>query len=256
MKILLCNDDGYRALGINTLAETLIDAGHDVTIVAPHEERSGQSHAVSFFRPFVVQRVAEKIYSVHGTPADCAIVGLKILESNKPDVVISGINHGLNVGWDVNYSGTVGAATEATLLGYPAIATSVDLFDRKDRKEAFQLCATFVTEVLKNFNTIEWPRFEVLNINHPGFAPKGVSVARCNGVTLYAPACETLPSQNIPLKDVSVYLIGGSERVECSEEGEDVQLIQSGHVTLSFVQCRQSSTINTQKLSGLISRLR
>ena len=119
MRILLCNDDGYQAQGIQTLARVLKSQGHEVVVVAPSEERSGQSHAMTFFRPVLSKEVSPGVWAVHGTPADCATIGLQQLFSdNLPDLVVSGINHGLNVGWDVNYSGTVGAATEAALLGH------------------------------------------------------------------------------------------------------------------------------------------
>lgn len=254
MKILLCNDDGYRALGINTLSRVLREAGHQTTIVAPHEERSGQSHAVSFFRPLAVQQEALDVYSVHGTPADCAIIGLRdILKNNPPDIVISGINHGLNVGWDVNYSGTVGAATEATMLGFRSIAVSVDTYLKPDETECFRMAAKLVASVLANLDAIAWPKFEVLNINHPGHAPKGVVSAQCGGYNLYVPALAKLSGSHPRTGDV--YIIGGSDRMEVTAPNQDVTAIQQGYVTLSFVQSRQSSTVNTEKLSQLISKL-
>ena len=128
MHILLCNDDGYQALGIQTLAHVLASHGHKITIVAPHDERSGQSHAMTFFLPVFVRQIQENMWSVQGTPADCAAIALRdLLTNNLPDLVISGINHGFNLGMDVNYSGTVGAATEASLMGFKAMAVSTDL---------------------------------------------------------------------------------------------------------------------------------
>lgn len=256
MRILLCNDDGYRALGINTLAKVLIAGGHDVTVVAPNEERSGQSHAVSFFRPFLVQQVSEKVFRVDGTPADCAIVGIELMKDNPPDIVISGINHGLNVGWDVNYSGTVGAATEATMLGFKAIATSVDLYKRTEHQSAFEHCANFVLRLLENLQELEWPRFEVLNLNHPGEEPAGVTTAECGGYNLYKPAVEIMPSSNMPVKSVSTFMIGGSHRLEATAENQDVTLIQKKFVTLSFVRSRQSSTANNSKIETMLSKLK
>ncbi|MBX9703385.1 MAG: 5'/3'-nucleotidase SurE, partial [Silvanigrellaceae bacterium] len=127
MHLLLCNDDGYQAQGIQVLAQELKNLGHRITIVAPSGERSGQSHAMSFHVPVRVKKINQETYCVDGTPADCASIGLrKILCNDKPDFVVSGINLGLNVGTDVNYSGTVGAATEAALMGYKAIAVSLD----------------------------------------------------------------------------------------------------------------------------------
>lgn len=252
MKILLCNDDGHFALGINSLERALTEAGHHCTIVAPHQERSGQSHAVSFFNPVVVRRLSERVYSVHGTPADCAIIGIDLLKDSKPDLVISGINHGLNVGWDVNYSGTVGAATEATLLGYRAMAFSVDVFNKPDPKKSFEMCAAFAVKLVANAEKIEWPKFEVLNVNHPGHEPKGIVSADCNGVTLYAPALERLESKKNPFPDAAAYMIGGVERMTSEAPNQDVTLVQKGNITLSFIQSRQSTTAHSKKLQSFI----
>ena len=127
MHILLTNDDGYQAKGIQTLYTYLKSLNYKVTMVAPRSERSAQSHSMSFYLPVQVEQISEDIYSVTGTPADCVAIGIShILKNNAPDIVISGINHGFNVGIDVNYSGTVGAATEAALMGYKAIAVSMD----------------------------------------------------------------------------------------------------------------------------------
>lgn len=256
MKILLCNDDGYRAQGINTLADVLARDGHTITIVAPNEERSGQSHAVSFTRPTMVRQLAERIYAVDGTPADCAIIGLlDILKNEPPDLVISGINHGLNVGWDVNYSGTVGAATEANMLGFRSIAVSVDLHRRSDVSNAFVLAAQYAAKVVSHAAELEWPRFEVLNLNHPGVEPKGIVVANCNNVNMYEPRISRLESPN--LRRSSVYLIGDADtRIPSTREDQDVTYVQRDYATMSYIQSRQSSTMNNERLKKFLDFLK
>jgi 5'-nucleotidase len=133
MHLLLSNDDGYQAQGIQILAKHLQSLGHKITVVAPSGEQSAQSHAMTFYQPIRVRQILENTYAVDGSPADCVALALtKILPPHeKPDFVIAGINHGLNVGIDVNYSGTVGAATEASLMGYKAIAVSADVQQKK-----------------------------------------------------------------------------------------------------------------------------
>jgi 5'-nucleotidase len=123
-KILLTNDDGYNAPGLCALAEALADFG-EVSIVAPSSEKSGAAQSLTLRQPIVAQQVAERHWSVDGTPADCVIVALHKLLPEKPDLVISGINFGANLGENVYYSGTVGAAREAALHHLPAVAISL-----------------------------------------------------------------------------------------------------------------------------------
>ncbi len=121
MKILISNDDGYLAPGIIALAGALADIA-EITVVAPDSNRSGASNALTLDRPLSVQRADNGFYFVNGTPSDCVHIALTALMSEKPDLVVSGINNGQNMGDDTLYSGTVAAATEAYLFGIPAIA--------------------------------------------------------------------------------------------------------------------------------------
>lgn len=255
MRILLCNDDGYQAMGIQTLAATLRAAGHEITIVAPHEERSGQSHAMTFFRPVLVRKVDPHTYSVYGTPADCAFLALHdILKNTTFDLVISGINHGLNVGWDVNYSGTVGAATEAASLGYKAIAISVDLEGCNSpdlMKKAFQNAANLVVWFVERMNSIQWPKLQVLNLNHPGLQMKGLKTAACGSISVYVPTAHKMTTDELSQQGTTVFMIGGQARRGSEKVDEDVNLIQAGFATVSFLEVRQASTTNTASLNAL-----
>lgn len=126
MLVLLSNDDGYRSRGIRTLREVLMDVA-EVVICAPESEQSASSHALTLSRPLRMRDHGNRIVSIDGTPADCVYValhsGTRVLE-RQPDIVISGMNHGLNLGTDVFYSGTVAAAREGALRGFPALAVS------------------------------------------------------------------------------------------------------------------------------------
>jgi 5'-nucleotidase len=124
LKILVTNDDGIHAPGINALAEALRKIG-DVAVVAPDRERSAVGHALTLHHPLRASRIGPDTFSVDGTPSDCVNLGIHNLISFKPDVVVSGINRGSNLGDDVTYSGTVSAAMEATLMGIPAFAVSL-----------------------------------------------------------------------------------------------------------------------------------
>ena len=133
MKILIANDDGIQAAGIQTLAKALCKE-HEVYIVAPDQERSAAGHALTLNMPIRVREVnigidIAKAYAISGTPGDCVKIGITEILDVKPDLVISGINHGPNLGADVLYSGTVSAAMEGAVLGYPSLAVSLaDLY--------------------------------------------------------------------------------------------------------------------------------
>ncbi|KAB8032055.1 5'/3'-nucleotidase SurE [Fluviispira multicolorata] len=258
MHLLLSNDDGYLAKGMQVLMNHLKSLGHKITVVAPNGERSGKSHAMSFYDPIRVKKISEEIYAVDGTPADCVALALgQILKEDRPDFVISGINHGMNVGIDVNYSGTVGAATEAAMIGYKAIAVSADSDNRGGSQaeidEAFLKAAQLVGQVIEQSHTLDWPRLEILNINVPIKARKA-SIAECGGESLYVPNFdEMIPKDN---KNMKIYLIGGVSRFEPQDMSQDVSLVSSGIITFSFVQAKQSSTKSNKKLEGFIGNLK
>ena len=121
--ILITNDDGVHAAGLAQLADSLAPLG-DITVVAPDQERSAASHALTLHNPLRIRDWGEGRYAVDGTPADCVYLGALQIMDSKPDLIVSGINHGSNIGDDVTYSGTIAAALEGTILGVPSIAVS------------------------------------------------------------------------------------------------------------------------------------
>jgi 5'-nucleotidase len=146
--ILLSNDDGYRARGLRTLAAALAELG-EVVVCAPESEQSTTSHSLSLTRPLRLRQVENGIFAVDGTPADCVYValngGTRVLP-RMPDVVVSGLNHGLNLATDVFYSGTVAAAREGALRGIPAMATSADA--RANMEHAAAICAKLARSLI------------------------------------------------------------------------------------------------------------
>ena len=188
MKIMLVNDDGCRARGIQTLGRVLIEAGHDVVICAPDGERSGASHSFSFGRQVTAEPFSENGvsgYAISGSPADCAALGLFLID-NDVDMVISGINNGTNLGGACIYSGTVGGAMEAAMLGIPAMAVSIgDYNNGYCFDDAARVVVKLIDWALKN----PLGRGEVYNINIPnlpydsikGFRKAALTTSlRCN----------------------------------------------------------------------------
>jgi 5'-nucleotidase len=172
LKILISNDDGILSNGIRALIEAL-SSSHDVYVVAPDRERSAAGHSLTLHTPLRVEEVdakygAKKCWITTGTPGDCVKLAVKAIldENEKPDLVISGINHGPNLGADILYSGTVSCAMEGAILGVPSIATS--LASLRNEYEDFKFASEFIAELLNRFDTYKIPPKTILNINIPG----------------------------------------------------------------------------------------
>ncbi len=165
MKILVSNDDGYLAPGIKCLAESLADIA-EVTVVAPERDRSGASNSLTLDSPIRVKQADNGFYRVDGTPTDCVHLAITGLLDEDPDMVISGINAGANMGDDVLYSGTVAAAMEGRFLGYPAIAVSLTVRE-SDSEMHFSSAARVVLQLLEKIDGHPMPANTLLNVNVP-----------------------------------------------------------------------------------------
>jgi 5'/3'-nucleotidase len=181
-RILVTNDDGFFSPGIQALAAALAPLG-EVSIVAPQAEASAVGHALTLRRPLRLEKIADGVYSVDGTPTDCVNIGIDEVLAGRPDLVVSGINKGLNIGDDVTYSGTVAGALEGALLGYQAIAVSLQYTAGEwDFGPAAALAASFAAAVLEQ----PLPFRTFLNINVPKATIRGVRVtvqAKRNHIT-------------------------------------------------------------------------
>lgn len=166
MNILLANDDGIQAVGLRALYFALVKAGHNVHVVAPVTEQSAVGHAVTLSMPIRVKEFREDGFEgkgVYGTPVDCVKLGLSTLLEETPDLVLSGINAGANVGVDILYSGTVSAATEGALMEIPSMAVSMDNFNPVDLSGQAQFCVDLLPRIPWN----DLPKKCVLNLNFP-----------------------------------------------------------------------------------------
>jgi 5'-nucleotidase len=176
MKILLSNDDGVFAKGLATLYAAL-SKNHQVTVIAPDRNCSASSNALSIQTPLRVQHMENGFLAVNGTPSDCVHLGINKLLAQQPDLVVSGISHGANLGDDIIYSGTVAAATEGRHMGLPAIAVSL----ASKSQQNFDTAAQVVVEIVDKLAQHPLPANQILNINVPDVAPselKGLKVTR------------------------------------------------------------------------------
>jgi 5'-nucleotidase len=166
MLIALTNDDGIHAAGLRAIYRALREKGHDVRVIAPMSEQSAVGHAITVINPLRVKLVEEngfKGFGIFGTPTDCIKLGIGELLEDRPDMVVSGINAGANVGPDILYSGTVAAATEAAHLGFPAFAVSYDSFVATELDEH----ARFAVSLMERIPWADLPPRRVMNLNLP-----------------------------------------------------------------------------------------
>jgi 5'-nucleotidase len=176
MKILLSNDDSVYAQGLAVLYEHLISQ-HQVTVIAPDRNCSGASNALSLHKPLRIQQLDNGFHSVNGTPSDCVHLGVNCFLDDDPELVVSGINHGANLGDDVIYSGTVAAATEGRYMGLPAIAVSCVSRHPKH----FETAALVVLSIIEKMTLNPLPSNQILNINVPDIPYaelKGIQITR------------------------------------------------------------------------------
>lgn len=177
MHILLSNDDGVFAQGLAALYQAL-SVDHQVTVIAPDRNCSGASNSLTLTNPLRVTKHDNGFYSVNGTPTDCVHIGINQLCQVKPDIVVSGINHGANLGDDVIYSGTVAAATEGRHMGLPAVAVSLADYNSQDFSVAASVAATIIGQLAKH----PLPNDQILNVNVPPVTKqqiKGIKTTRC-----------------------------------------------------------------------------
>ncbi|MDJ0951217.1 MAG: 5'/3'-nucleotidase SurE [Alphaproteobacteria bacterium] len=177
-RILLSNDDGVHATGLKTLEKIARTLSDDVWVVAPEAEQSGASHSLTLRHPLRIRRLSDRHFAVDGTPTDSVLLAIRhILKDHPPDLVLSGVNRGGNLGEDVTYSGTIAAAMEGTLMGLPSIALSQLTDDAGPTKWA--TAERHAPELIRQLVSVEWPRNVYLNINFPNVpagSVKGVEV--------------------------------------------------------------------------------
>lgn len=233
MRILLSNDDGIYASGLAAMYHALREIA-EVTVVAPDSPQSGGSHALTFRHPVLWKTVdvpgGFRGTSVEGTPADCIKLGLNELMGAPPDLVVSGINSGLNTGIHVLYSGTVAAAIEGAVLGLPSIAVSKQLEETMDYARAAKIAVPLIQTIVRHGAT---PR-QVYNINIPKFAagwPKGVRVAPQS----LRPTLDKLEKRRDPGGREYYWLSGDFADVDDGAD-TDIHLIRQGYVCITPLQ--------------------
>ena len=237
MHILLSNDDGYQAPGLKALLESTKEHG-EITVVAPDENKSGASGSLTLSKVLTVKATGERCFAVDGTPVDCVHIGLNGLLDNAPDMVISGINSGSNLGDDVLYSGTVGAALEGRRLAYPGVAVSLVGSEPKHYWTAGQVASAIVSELKIN----PLPSRTILNVNVPDRPLEdlhGYKITRLGYRARSHPVIRLNASD-----DYRQYRIGTIGSAADSGPGTDFSAVNEGYV--SITPLRIDSTDHSQ----------
>ena len=225
-RILVVNDDGIYGEGLRPLAKALSSVG-EVTVVVPEKEQSAASHAITLHKPIRLRRLGERFFIINGTPADCARFGALCLLRKPPDIVVSGVNQGANLGADTLYSGTVGAAKEACFLGLPAVAVSLVQPAEKHFDSAARVARDVARLVLKN----GLPPNVCLNVNVPDRSWKSLrgTVLTSLGKRLYG-------RQHVPRLDPrgrAYYWMAGHTPKGIPTPGSDLAAVRAGKVSIT-----------------------
>lgn len=229
MRILVSNDDGFDAPGIRALAEAAADLG-EVWVVAPTTEQSAQSHSLTLRAPLRAHWRGERRWAVDGTPADCIYLALHGLMDGPPDLVLSGVNRGSNLGSDVHYSGTVAAAREACLAGLPAVAVSLHLTEPGGAHH-YETATRVAKSVARSVIADGLPADTLLNVNVPNVPPddlEGVRVARLGRRMYDHKVTERADPWGLPY-----YWIGGAHRAFEEADDADGLLVERGFASVT-----------------------
>ena len=229
MRILLSNDDGYFAPGLAALAKAMQAFG-EVVVVAPEQNRSGASNSLTLDRPLSLRQANNGFYFVNGTPTDCVHLAVTGMLSEMPDIIVSGVNLGANMGDDTIYSGTVAAATEGYLLGIPSIAVSLCSFEGKH----FATAAEVAADLVRRFVEHHFNQPGLLNVNVPDIPLgelRGTEVTRLGRRHKAEPVVKTISPRNETL-----YWIGAAGTAADAGPGTDFNAVEQGRVSITPLQ--------------------
>lgn len=235
MRVMISNDDGIDSPGIQALARAISDIA-EVTVVAPHRERSTAGHSLTLHKPLRIYQRSANQYATSGTPADCIYLGLREIMKTPPDLILSGINNGANLGTDVFYSGTVAAAREGALMRIPSYAFSlVDSAHALSKVPRgpmlFEVAAEVAREVVLKTKDIEFPPYTLLNVNIPNCAREemGPMVVARQGIRFYA---NEVTKRTDP-RGRDYYWIGGAYAGFEENKNSDCHALEQRSVSIS-----------------------
>jgi len=238
--ILITNDDGIHSEGIQALEQAMTEIG-EVYVIAPESEMSGASHSLTLARPLRIRQIDDRHWTVDGTPTDCVTLALNRILANgtRPDICVSGINHGANLGDDATYSGTVAGAMEATILGVPGLAFSLVATRSHDFTESARVAMEVTRKALADGS----PDWTLLNVNVPKGVTKGIRITK-QGFKEARPVI----SEHIDPRGKPYYWIGEVREGFRAEGGTDFEAVDEGYVSVTPMR---SDLTNHAALEGM-----
>jgi 5'-nucleotidase len=233
MRILVTNDDGIEAPGLDVLQQIASELSGDVWVVAPETDQSGAAHSLTLHEPLRLRQLGERIYAVKGTPTDCVIMCVRhILHDQTPDLVLSGVNAGHNIADDVTYSGTIAGAIEGTLLGIPSIAMSLAVDYEKRGDIRWQTPMAHGSALIKKLMAAGWPGGVMLNVNFPDCEPEDVG-----GVEITAQGKRDQDYLRIvdrtDARGKPYYWLGFNRQLSEPEEGSDLWALRRNAISVT-----------------------
>ena len=247
MRILLSNDDGYFAQGIECLARVLAEVA-EITVVAPERDRSGASNSLTLDRPLSLRRSGNGYYHVNGTPTDCVHLAVTGMLDELPDMVVSGINNGANMGDDTIYSGTVAAATEGFLLGVPSLAISLC----SKAGVHYETAARVALELVKTVQREKAGEPLLLNVNVPDVPYeelRGMEVTRLGKRHRAEPVVPTITPRN-----ETVYWVGAAGAAQDAGEGTDFHAVSQNRVSITPLQIDLTHNAQLSMVRGWLKK--
>jgi 5'-nucleotidase len=249
-RILISNDDSIHSDGIRVLEEIALTLTPNVWVVAPENQQSAVGHSLTIHMPLRMREYNSRHYSVYGTPTDSVLVGVgKVMRDFRPDLVLSGINHGQNTADDVTYSGTISAAIEATLMKIPSIALSQD-FDENGGKPDWSIARQYLPDLLRSMQGTEWDNNVVISINLP---------VRKAGVT---PEVRVVPQGHYSMEKQDMvdctdprgrpyFWIGAPPARDEMDQTVDVGSLKAGHITVTPLSLNMTHHPTLKSLKGI-----
>ncbi len=253
MRILVTNDDGIHAEGLRALERIAGVLTDDVWTVAPEMEQSGASRALTLSAPLRVRQLTERRYAVLGTPSDCVMMAFQdLVEGARPDLVLSGVNRGQNLGEDVSVSGTVAGALQGMALGCPAIALSQSMRQFHDSERAlYHTAETYAPGIIRKLLECGWPSDVVMNLNFPDLEPHEVKEVEVTSQG-FRDVLGVQAERRVDLRGRDYYWMGFAGREDNAPEGTDLYAVRHGRISVTPLHIDLTHRPTLQALKGVL----